>query len=514
MIHLFRLLMLNISSATNSEKIRIAKENKLHDSSEIKLIFIGIIVFVLSYLVYWVTNSFLLDMKYNILIISYIIASVMVLIDNLNNIKSVLIYKSEDDYLFSLPLTSTEIILSKLFLTYLKNLIYIFIIMFPTYIAIKNVINITSTGELVYLLAAISIPLIPIIIGTSYSFIDSYYSSKKNNKKYNIIRILLILFIFIILFLLLNKTNTINEIIKRLSLINPFIYLFKLSIINNNIIAIILLLILPILLFILFIKHLSVNYNYILSRIRGAKISKEKEIVIKKKKSKLNSIISKEIQTIINNKVYFKSTIKTSILLTIFFFLVSLIIDTKKISEAHNFGVYLMFFVSFIAASSCTTINSLSLEKKCILQLKTMPVSFIKVLIAKYLTNIIISLPVIIINFIISALFYDIDKVTLLMLFINPLLLTSFISLLGLILDFRFIDFTEKDSNNIIKNRIITYIPPLANLLIISILFLINPIDKYYLLLLAFSCIILFVMILMLFYLLISYKKILNANIK
>ena len=167
MIHLFRLLMLNISSATNSEKIRIAKENKLHDSSEIKLIFIGIIVFVLSYLVYWVTNNFLLDMKYNILIISYIIASVMVLIDNLNNIKSVLIYKSEDDYLFSLPLTSTEIILSKLFLTYLKNLIYIFIIMFPTYIAIKNVINITSTGELVYLLAAISIPLIPIIIGTS-----------------------------------------------------------------------------------------------------------------------------------------------------------------------------------------------------------------------------------------------------------------------------------------------------------------------------------------------------------
>ena len=481
MIHLFRLLMLNISSATNSEKIRIAKENKLHDSSEIKLIFIGIIVFVLSYLVYWVTNNFLLDMKYNILIISYIIASVMVLIDNLNNIKSVLIYKSEDDYLFSLPLTSTEIILSKLFLTYLKNLIYIFIIMFPTYIAIKNVINITSTGELVYLLAAISIPLIPIIIGTSYSFIDSYYSSKKNKKKYNI---------------------------------NPFIYLFKLSIINNNIIAIILLLILPILLFILFIKHLSVNYNYILSRIRGAKISKEKEIVIKKKKSKLNSIISKEIQTIINNKVYFKSTIKTSILLTIFFFLASLIIDTKKISEAHNFGIYLMFFVSFIAASSCTTINSLSLEKKCILQLKTMPVSFIKVLIAKYLTNIIISLPVIIINFIISALFYDIDKLTLLMLFINPLLLTSFISLLGLILDFRFIDFTEKDSNNIIKNRIITYIPPLANLLIISILFLINPIDKYYLLLLAFSCIILFVMILMLFYLLISYKKILNANIK
>jgi len=58
MIHLFRLLMLNISSATNSEKIKIAKENNLHDSSEIKLIFIGIIVFVLSYLVYWVTNNF------------------------------------------------------------------------------------------------------------------------------------------------------------------------------------------------------------------------------------------------------------------------------------------------------------------------------------------------------------------------------------------------------------------------------------------------------------------------
>ena len=94
MIHLFRLLMLNISSATNSDKIRIAKENNLHDSSEAKMILLSIIVFAVSYFIYWLSNNFFLQLKYNLLILSFIIASIVILIDNFNNIKTILINKS------------------------------------------------------------------------------------------------------------------------------------------------------------------------------------------------------------------------------------------------------------------------------------------------------------------------------------------------------------------------------------------------------------------------------------
>ena len=107
MIHLFGLMMLNITSTTNSDKIRIARENKLHDSAETKLVFFAIIGLIISYLVYWITVNFLLPLKQTVLVLAFIVACLIVLVSNIANIKSVLIYKVEDDFLFSLPLSST-----------------------------------------------------------------------------------------------------------------------------------------------------------------------------------------------------------------------------------------------------------------------------------------------------------------------------------------------------------------------------------------------------------------------
>ena len=516
MIHLFRLIALNISSSTNSDKIKIAKENRLRDSSETKLVFFGIIGLTISYLVYWITTNFLIPLKYNVLILSFVIASLLILISNISNIKEVLIYKTEDDYLFSLPLTSSEIIISKLFITYIKNLIYIFIIMFPSYYAIKEHIKISETSSLIYLLTGITLPLIPLILGTIYAFVDSYYNQGKKKKKYNIVRILIILLIIGIFYFLFRNVNTknINNVITRLSFINPFIYLFKLSIINNNLITTLLLIFLPVILFYLFIKSISVNYNYILSKIRGVKLSKNMKVIPAKPKNQLKSIIHKELLTIFNNKTYFRSSIYLAIMMMLLFLIMSIVIDTKEVSNIHDFGIFLMLFLSFIGAISCTTINSLSLEKNNIIYFKSLPIKFSKLLFGKFLVNILTNIPIIIINLIITAIFYKVSKLTLLASFINPLLLTILISLLGLILDFRFINYKEKDSDSIIKNRLITYIPILANILIISVIFFINPADQYNLILFIFSGVNIFFIILFIFYLLISYKKILNTNIK
>ena len=122
MIHLLRLIMLQISSSTNSDKIKIAKENNLQDSSETKLVFFGITGIIIAYIVYIVATTNLLPLKYNALVFSYIIAVAITLVNSISSIKEILLYKVEDDFLFSLPLTSTEIIISKLFMPYIKNL--------------------------------------------------------------------------------------------------------------------------------------------------------------------------------------------------------------------------------------------------------------------------------------------------------------------------------------------------------------------------------------------------------
>ena len=53
--------------------------------------------------------------------------------------------------------------------------------MFPTFYALKNTVNLNETSYLISILAGITLPIIPIIIGTIYAFIDSYY--KKGLKK-------------------------------------------------------------------------------------------------------------------------------------------------------------------------------------------------------------------------------------------------------------------------------------------------------------------------------------------
>ncbi len=512
MIHLLRLIMLQISSSTNSDKIKIAKENNLQDSSETKLVFFGITGIIIAYIVYIVATTNLLPLKYNALVFSYIIAVAITLVNSISSIKEILLYKVEDDFLFSLPLTSTEIIISKLFMPYIKNLIYTIIIMFPTFYALKNTVNLNETSYLISILAGITLPIIPIIIGTIYAFIDSYY--KKGLKK-NIAKIFIIALLFLIVILLFRGgNNSPNTIIKKLSFLNPFIYLFKESLISNNPITTLLLIFLPIILFSLFIKKLSINYNYLLSRIKGVKTNTNKKVRPGRRKRYLTSLIHKDIISLVNNKPYFRSSLYLSIVLSISFLIISVIINTESLAKTHNFGYYLMLFLSFVAAISCTTINSLSLEKNNIIYFKSLPIRFYKLLLSKYLVNLLTSLPVILINFIVAFIFYSPNLITSVVLIINPVLFTTFISLLGLVLDFRFINYKEKDSNVIIKNRIITYIPLLVNIIVICSMFIINSVDNYKVLLLVFTATNILLIILTLMYLLINYKRIYNTNLR
>ena len=225
-------------------------------------------------------------------------------------------------------------------------------------------------------------------------------------------------------------------------------------------------------------------------------------------------MIHKDIISLVNNKPYFRSSLYLSIVLSISFLIISVIINTESLAKTHNFGYYLMLFLSFVAAISCTTINSLSLEKNNIIYFKSLPIRFYKLLLSKYLVNLLTSLPVILINFIVAFIFYSPNLITSVVLIINPVLFTTFISLLGLVLDFRFINYKEKDSNVIIKNRIITYIPLLVNIIVICSMFIINSVDNYKVLLLVFTATNILLIILTLMYLLINYKRIYNTNLR
>ena len=516
MIKLLKLIDVNVRGLFDYNRVKMAKEYHLRDSTEVKMVIISIILLLYGYIMYFFTNNLLSLHKNYILLLGYIITYIMLLIYDLIDLKNGLFTATDNDFLFSLPLKNSQIILSKLFNTYIKNIIISFVVMFPMYYALIKMMPIVDVVSFTYLLLGFTLPLIPIVIGTIYAYIDTYYNLTKYKKIYLIIKLLIIIAILFIIYLLFNniKLSNMNILIKRLYIINPLLFILKLIIINKIYLLIPVVVGIPIILFIIFVKYLSFNYTHLISYLKGVHIKEDRKVVVSKKKTKLHSMISKEFKTLINNRLYFRNTYLIGIILTVVYFIVSLFMHSNNIVNKRFFYIFLMIILSFIAGLVNSTIHSISLEKEYIINYKCLPVRFYKVLLSKWLLNILIVLPIIIINVITTILFYNFKWYLLLLLFINPLLVVMFNSLFGLVLDYRFINFNNKDEVYIIKSRIISYMPKALLLLVCIMMYYMTLVDNILIITLTFSMINIIGFLITLFYLIISYKKIYKERIK
>ena len=88
-----------------------------------------------------------------------------------------------------------------------------------------------------------------------------------------------------------------------------------------------------------------------------------------------------------------------------------------------------------------------------------------------------------------------------------------FVSLLGLVLDFQFINYKETDDNIIIKGRIINYIPYIANIILLFVYYFIVTINNIYYFASLYLGITVFFFLLVFGYLLINYKKLYINNL-
>lgn len=514
MIKLIKLIYIKFLSSTNIERIKKAKEENIRDNNETKLIIYSIIYLIVGYLIYLLLVNYFNNLKLDILVIGYAVSYFVLLYMDINGTKDTL-FSREDDYLFSLPLKQSDIIISKLSIVYVKNLLTVLVIMLPTYIVCNNNSNISDVSGFVYLLASLMLPIIPIIISSIYAIIDTYYKESSVKKKYFIIRT--IIFILLLLFItLLFKGidySNINSIINRASFLNPFIYLFKVAIVKNNIIFILCLLILPIYLFYLFTNLLSINYGYILSKLRGVKLVKNIDIVIEKRHSLLIALIKKEFRNLKNNKLYYNFSISNGILLTIIYIVLGIFLIPNMNIDKKVLGLILMLVVSVIASINCSTICSFSLEKENIIYIKSLPIKFYKLFIAKWILNILIVLPIILVNAIYSVIVYKLELINLLYFIINPLSELLFISFLGLVLDYRFINYKEGNDSDIIKGRLMNYVPFIISFLVAILLLFLVVSSSYNLIMISFCGINIFALICLFIYLLFSYKRIYKDNL-
>lgn len=486
MSNIIKLIYINILSMFNINKIIIAREDGVKSNLEIKSIITCIIFLFLGYLYYGLLTKISFNDITLIFSISYTLCFIICLIINLTDIGPLIFKNNDNDMLFSLPITLKQILFSKLFSVYIKNLIPVLIIMTSTILAYTSLGNyISDMFAFIYIFSSLVIPFIPIVISSFIIYFNELLKNNLNKKIYNIIKYILALsIIFIIYFIFSNNTKeSLEKIITNLNNINLLSYLFTYSLKHLNILCFISEIAISFLLMYLFYEIISNNYLRITSRLKGIK-KKEKFIYKKTKNYKgILGVTKKELLYLFQNKTYLLNSIGPLIALTFTLFITLNIIDFNNFKDIKFFDLYLNTFspaiLALMATASTPAISSMSLEKDNFKMLLSMPISLNKIIIGKFISSILISSIFIIINGIIVITNLHLPKIASLFCFILPLFASLFITSTSLFIDTIFIEKNEKNDNIIIKQRIVNLVPMCLSILI-GFLPLLTPITEQY----------------------------------
>lgn len=522
---LFKLIYVNLLSLFDINKIVIAREDGVKSNLEKKLIITGLMAIVYGYFIYMFLKMLNVDNKYYLLSFGFIVSTFVCLISNILVIEST-IFKSEDnDLLFTLPVNRYHILFSKLFTIYLKNLFTIFIVMGSSFLVFYELVKVTETMVLMYILTSLIIPLIPMIIATLIAYLSDYYKIKYNNSfKYKILKCLVLIIIFGIFILLFKniRVNNLNiliqDVMSRINCIYPINYLFYIVMKNGNIIVFISLMLVPIIFMYLYMMFINNNYSKICSLLRGVK----KKEIFKYKRSlnlhKVFGIVKKEFINLFSNKLYLSSSYSILLFFTILLVIFLNVFNFKEIIIIEEIKYYMDMFIptilGMIASLGCSTIVSMSLEKDNMQILRTMPIGMGKIILGKWLTNIIVGSIFILVNGIILSIYVEFDIWMLFFTFLFPLIALMFVSFTGIVLDYRFIEKNNSDDNVIIRQRILNMIPTCISLIIGFSPLFVDFVHDYRLLLGSYMLIMFIGFLIEIIYLIINKNKLLKSLLK
>jgi ABC-2 type transport system permease protein len=192
-------------------------------------------------------------------------------------------------------------------------------------------------------------------------------------------------------------------------------------------------LVIPIVICYLYSLIISNNYLRICSLLKGVKTDNRFKLKKVSNLGKLGGLFRKEIKSLFKNKAYLTSSFSYNLVLTILLILVCNLFDFNLIKDIENIDIYINLYVPTLLALfgsiGCSTISSMSLEKDHMQILRTLPVGMGKILMSKWLVNVVIGIVFVLINGILVSVYFDIDKWGIMFSFLIPFIALLFVSL-------------------------------------------------------------------------------------
>ena len=303
---LFKLIYVNLLSLFDINKIIIAREDGVKSNLEKRAILVALINVVYAYFLYVILSKLNVADKSILLVVGFFVSTLLCFSSDLSVVEQ-LIFRSDDtEFLFSYPVSRNQILFSKLFTVYLKNLITTALFMIVSFLAYYNgggLVN--DTLFVMVLVVGLTIPILPIIISTIISYVDDYYKTKTHNSIiYKVIKSIILVSIFLLVIVLFSniKSNSMNDIINvvvnKLQWIYPMGLIFHAMLVKESILLFIIMLVIPIVICYLYSLIISNNYLRICSLLKGVKTDNKFKLKKVSNLGKLGGLFRKEIKSI------------------------------------------------------------------------------------------------------------------------------------------------------------------------------------------------------------------------
>lgn len=354
------------------------------------------------------------------LIIAVVIAIVTIfaLIKSYMSANSFIFNTKDFERLFCLPIEPKIIVISKIISLYVYLLIFSMIVIVPAYLTYVGIIGLNFWFLLRFIIYLLLVPVIPMVLGTTLKF-----GLECLNVKSIVKNILNILFYVILLGYFTLKFSTIinnfgsddlvsvDYILDWFFNYNIFAKMGFYSIENNNYLLYLLFILISVVPIVGVVYLLGYFYKHINNKMVNKK-TKRKTKVIKYNQVRGNIfiLIKKEIMIIRKIPTYLSKTLIGPIAALILMFI---LLYNEQMRDLLNqflsaIGIYkrdeedVIFFICQIIILLCysmsTTSSSLSIEGNRFWVLKSLPVRWSTIIIAKILVNVILSLPLLLIT--------------------------------------------------------------------------------------------------------------------
>lgn len=472
MLKIFSLLKAAASEDMNLFRVKSSSGPKLNKFI-LPLVLAFVILSAVGSYAYMLAEALAPSGKTYVMLTLFIVApALLTLIEGIYKSQGILFDAKDNDLLFSLPLKKSEILFVRLFKLMAFQFLYSALFMLPAFVVYALFETPAPSFYFVSLLMLILSPILPTILGAFLGYLVKSFSARFKAK--NLVQVLATSVVLLLVFYLsLNLQGALALLVENAESVNGVmakIYypaaLYLNLIQDFRLLDLIILLAINLVPLVVFIYAASLFYFKIISKTAAKSGTKKvtKKSRAQKPHSPTRALMKKELNRFFSSPVFIINAGFGLLLIVVVTFalvfnadgFISMLLENEELNISADFIKSLLpkiFFalVTFMLCMTSITSSMISLEGKSMNITKSLPVSPLKILLAKVLTSNLIAIPLVLLCDLIFFCVFRVPPLDILFILLATFLVPTFTAFIGLLVNLKYPKMHATSDTEIVK---------------------------------------------------------------